>query len=251
VVVFRPARPQARVAQISFEGNQVIPSSALQHAISDVAVGSAYSENRMRQLLDNAIRPLYEARGRLRVSFPKVVAEPAKDVQGVAVTVTVDEGTTYDLGSVKITGAAGFERADLLKAAAFKAGDLANFDEVNAGVSRLKKLMRRNGYMRVETSVDRKIDDTKKTVDLIIHIDEGAQFLFGTLHIEGLDIHGEAVIKRLWAIKEGKPFDADYPDFFLNRVREDGIFDNLGKTRSAAKVDEQARTVDVTLYFNK
>ena len=32
-------------------------------------------------------------------------------------------------------------------------------------------------------------------------------------------------------------------------MREDQLFENLGKTRSAVKVDEQNHSVDVTLYF--
>ena len=60
---------------------------------------------------------------------------------------------------------------------------------------------------------------------------------------------GEAAIKKLWSLKEGKPYNADYPDFFLTQVKERGIFDNLGKTRFEIKINEQERTVDVTLYF--
>ena len=42
---------------------------------------------------------------------------------------------------------------------------------------------------------------------------------------------------------------ADYPDYFLEQIREQGLFDGLGKTRSSIKVDEQSRIVDVTLNF--
>jgi hypothetical protein len=55
----------------------------------------------------------------------------------------------------------------------------------------------------------------------------------------------------MWAIQPGKPFRAGYPDFFLNRVREAGVFDNLKKTRSAVNINEEEHTVDVTLYFNE
>jgi len=47
-------------------------------------------------MLDASIRPIYDARGRVRVSFPKIETEKAKDVEGLIVTVTVDEGDSYD-----------------------------------------------------------------------------------------------------------------------------------------------------------
>jgi outer membrane translocation and assembly module TamA len=103
--------------------------------------------------------------------------------------------------------------------------------------------------MRASIQAERHIDDKKKIVNLDLKPELGPQFLFGTLTIEGLDIHGEAAIKKMWGIKEGKPFDADYPDYFLAQIREQGLFDDLGKTRSASKVDEQTHLVDVTLNF--
>jgi outer membrane protein assembly factor BamA len=69
------------------------------------------------------------------------------------------------------------------------------------------------------------------------------------LTIEGLDIHTEPVIRKLWALKEGQPYNNEYPDLFLNRVREQGVFDNLGKTSAKINVNEKSRAVDVTLRF--
>jgi outer membrane protein insertion porin family len=244
VIVFRPARPIPAVAQVTYEGNQAIPSQVLQDAIAGVAIGVPYSEERFRQLLDSSVRPVYEARGLIRVAFPKIATEPAKDVRGLAVKVTVEEGPAYELGEVKLEGTTAVKIES-----EFKSGEVANFDEIAQGVEQIKKKLRRQGYMKADARIDRNVNDKRKTVDLTIHIDEGPRFVFGKLNIQGLDIHGEAAIKSLWALKEGKPFNADYPDFFLNRVREDQIFENLGKTRSEIKVSEKERTVDVTLYF--
>ena len=249
VIVFRPERAEPAVAEVAFEGNQVLPSTMLQKAIAEVAIGAPYHEDRFRQLLDAAVRPLYDARGRIRVSFPKVTAQNAQDVQGLAVKVTVDEGVTYNLGSVRIEGAAGLKPEDLLKTGKFQTGDLANFDDVGKGVDRMKKMMKHQGYLRNDVEIVRKIDDDKKTVDLVLRVKEGPQFLFGTLNIDGLDLNGEAAIKKMWTLKEGKPYNPDYADYFLGRVREEGVFDNLGETRSEAKINEQAHTVDVTVYF--
>ena len=249
VIVFRPARAEPAVAEVAFEGNQVVPSALLEKAIAEVAIGAPYHEDRFRQLLDAAIRPLYDARGRIRVSFPKVTVRNAQDVQGLAIKVTVDEGVTYDLGSVRVEGAAGFKPEDLLKTAKIQTGDLANFDDVGKGVDRIKKLLRHQGYLHNAVEIVRKIDDGKKTVDVTLRVNEGPQFLFGTLHIEGLDLNGEAAIKKMWTLKEGKPYNPDYADYFLGRVREEAMFDNLGETRSDSKINDQAHTVDVTLYF--
>jgi outer membrane translocation and assembly module TamA len=87
------------------------------------------------------------------------------------------------------------------------------------------------------------------TVDLDVIVEPGAQYVFGKLAIQGLALDEEAEVKRLWALKPGAPFDENYPNYFLQRMREDGVFDNLGKTRADIKVDEPSRTVNVTLIF--
>ena len=249
VILFRPARSDPAVAEVAFEGNQVIPTSALQNAIAEVAVGLPYKEESFRQCLDSSIRPLYDARGRIRVKFTKIAVEKATDVQGLAVKVTLEEGGSYDLGDVRIEGAPHFEPVRLLKAAKFRHGDLADFDEIGKGVERIRKMLAHEGYMRNDVQIVRKIDDAKKTVDLALRIDEGQQYLFGKLHIEGLDLNGEAAIRKMWTHQEGTPYNPEYPDYFLRRVREESLFDNLGETRAETKTNDKTHTVDVTLNF--
>jgi len=248
-IVFRSARALPTIAQVKFTGNQALPTTLLQNKLAEVAFGFPYTEAGFRTLLDNAIRPLYDARGRVRVTFPKITTDRAVDVNGLAITVTVDEGPEFKLGEVKFAGNYAAKSTELLKIGKFQTGEVANFEGVYQGIDRIKKRMQRVGYLRAETSVERVIHDKTKTVDLTIRLDEGPQFSFGKLTIEGLDLNGEAAIKKLWGLQPGKPFDADYPDFFLNRVREEGLFEHLHKTKAVTKMDEQNHLVDVTLQF--
>jgi outer membrane protein insertion porin family len=248
-IVFRPARNLPAVAQVTFEGNQVVPQSVLREAIALVAVGSPYTEAGFREVLNGAIRAVYEQRGRVRVAFPKIRTEPATDVEGLHVFVTVDEGQSYELGKVEIAGPSPVDPAVLLKEGDFKNGDVANFDRVTDGLERIRKAVRRAGYLQAKVTSDRKIDDAKKTVDVAVHIAPGPLYLMGKLEIVGLPLDGEAEIRRIWTLKEGKALNPEYPDFFLSRVKADGVFDGLGKTKADQKVDEQSHVVDVTLTF--
>jgi outer membrane protein insertion porin family len=247
-IVIHPERNLPAVAQVSFDGNEVIPANVLRQAIAPMGIGSLYTEENFRGLLDTSVRPLYEARGRVRVSF-KIRAEPAADVRGVNVFVTVDEGQSYTLGKVAIADASPVDPNGLLRAGDFKAGDVANMDRVNQGLERIRKALRHAGYMNATVTSTRGIDDGKKTVDVAVHLDPGPRYTMGKLSIEGLDLDSEAAVRHIWTIAEGQPFDADYPAFFLDRVRHEGMFDNLGKTKSDINVNEQAHTADVTLTF--
>jgi len=248
-IVFRPARNLPSVAQVTFEGNKALSQQDLREAISAVAVGAFYTEEHFRELLNAQVRPRYDAIGRVRVAFPKVRAEPVKDVQGLHVFVTVEEGEIYQLSKVAIAGPSPLRPEELLKAGQIKPADVANFDQVNDGLERMRKTLLHAGFLEAKVSAERSIDDAKKTIDLGIHLDPGPRFLMGKLTIVGLDLNGEFEMKRIWSIKEGKPFNADYPKIFLDSVREQGLFDNLGQTKPETTLNQQDHTVDVTLNF--
>jgi outer membrane protein insertion porin family len=248
-LVFRPARNPPAVAVVDFEGNTVMPAQALREAVSGVAVGALYTEPRFREILDTSVRPLYEARGRVRVGFPRVRTEPARDVEGLRVIVTVEEGESYDLGTVEVVSRTVLPPGDILKAGDFKTGDLANFDLVRQGLDRILDLLHHQGYLRANVTTERRIDDAKKVVHLAVRVDEGPQFHMGKLDVKGLDLNAEAEIRRLWNLKEGRPFNSSYPDYFLDQIRERGVFETLGRNRAETKLDEAAHTVDVTLHF--
>jgi len=248
-VILRSAKPIPTIAEVKFTGSKVIPATTLQNRIAEVAIGFPYSEDGFRGLLNTSIRPIYEARGRVGVTFTKITTEKAADNEGVVASVTVDEGEEYKLGEVRIVGDYARRSAELLRVGKFKPGETVNFDEIAAGVDRIKKPIERQGYMHASATVERAVNDKTKTVDISIRVVPGAQYVMGRLNIEGLDLNSTAGIRELWAPKEGKPFDAAYPDYFLNRVREEKMFDHLNDAKASTKIDEKNHTVDVTLVF--
>ncbi|MBK9167849.1 MAG: hypothetical protein IPM24_10335 [Bryobacterales bacterium] len=249
-ILFRSAAGDPAVAEIVFEGSRVLSNEKLLDLFAGIAYGSPFREPLFRQRLDRGVRPHYEKLGYLDVRFEDLRAEPAKDgVRGVIVHVRVAEGEPFTLGDVALDGFSPVAPADLLREGRFQSGETANMEEAAAGVERMRRALRRSGYMNAKLDIQRKLDAEKLTVDLTVVLESGDRFDFGKLEIVGLDINGEAAIKKLWLPKPGQPFNADYPDFFLSRVQEDGIFEALGKTSAELKINEAEKKVDVVLYF--
>jgi outer membrane protein insertion porin family len=248
-LVFRSGAPLPAIAEVTFEGTSAVPITDLERAINDVAYGTPFSEYTFKLMLDNQIRPLYEAKGYLAVKFLDVKTEPSKTVKGVVIHLKVDEGPVYKISGVSLTGVTRAETDDLAKAAKFKIGEIANFEEINAGVERIKKSLQKDGYIKAEAEQVRRMNDAEKTVNLLVKINKGPQYHYGKLMIKGLDLNGEAQIQKLWTGRPGKAYNAEYPEYFLGRVKEQGLFDDLGDTRAVKKVDDQNHIVDVTLEF--
>ena len=250
-ILFRPAGERPRISEVHLNGNESIPATQLLNKFADVAVGTEFTEPAVRRLLEASIRPMYEARGKLRVAFPKIVAEPSThpDVVGVAVTVTVEEGSPYKLGAVRFTGAAAKQAKELEDLVKWRKDETVNFDEIKTGLDRIVTRYKSTGYLHAVARADRTMDDKEHTVDLAVNVDAGPEFKYGKLDIRGLDVISEPAIRKMWGVKDGKAFDAGYPDAFLKDVHDQGIFDNLGDTSSQTKINEDTKTVDVTLIF--
>lgn len=247
-VLFRPAGVKPSVAQVRFTDTGELKPEDLVMAMNPVAIGALFTEPRYRQLLETTIRPLYEAHGHLSVTFPKIATEQAKDVKGIVVTAQVEQGPVYKLAGVGFKGT-NLPAKDLQDIAKLKAGDVVNFDEVKAAQGRVEESFRRKGYLQATSKITRSIHDAAKTLDVVVQIDTGPLFNFGKLAVVGLDIVTEPEIRKMWGLKEGKPFNPQYPNHFLDVVREQGLFDNLKTSRAETKINPDANTADVTLYF--
>ena len=250
VLLFRPAKGPRSIAHVAFTETGEIPAGVLQSAMYEVAIGVPFTETRVRQLLDASIRPIYESHGLLRVAFPKIETTPAKDVDGLTVTVQVTPGPAYTLDHVSFTGA-DYSRSEWKSISKLKTDQTVNFDEVKAAQQRIRDDMRRKGYLDATSQVARDIKDADHTVAVEFQIDPGPSYTLGKVDIIGLDIVSEPVVRKMWGLAPGRPFNVEYPDHFLARVKDAGVFDGLKSTRSETKINAASHTVDVTLYFNK
>jgi outer membrane protein insertion porin family len=250
-ILFRPAGERPRISEVHFTGNSLLDTKKLAMTFADVAIGAEFSDASARHLLDVSIRPLYEAVGHIGVKFPKITSEPSKEegVVGVSVTVAVDEGPEYTLNAVKFVGVDPKKMKELDDLAKLRTKDTVNFDEVKSALNRITGRYKSNGYLHVAVNADRAVNDQQHTVDLTIKVEPGAQYFFGKLAVEGLDLFGEPAIRKMWGDRQGKPFDSDFPDAFLKEVHDQAMFDNLGDTHAETKVNEDSRTVDITLIF--
>jgi len=241
---FTPLHGLPVVANVAFEGAKVLNATDLHNKMGEVAFGQPYTENNFRTLLDNQIRPLYDAKGYMRVTFPKIVTTPSAQVAGLDVVVTVNEADQYKLGDVRLDGPAPGDSARLLKNAKITA-----LDQVKDGSDKIKTSLRHQGYPDAEVNLEKTLNDEKKTVDYAIVIEPGAQYRMGKLTVNGLGLDGEAAIRKMWSVPAGDPFPVEYPEVFLSKVKEEGIFDNLGDMKQRSDINRTTHVADVTLDF--
>lgn len=247
-VLFTPDEPAPTIAQVQVSGNQAVDSGTILRAVNQVAVGVPISDTRLKMILDGTIRPLYAAKGYAAVSFPKVETVPAQTNSGVILKVQIQDGPQFKFGAIHFRGT-GVEEDEIRSTIPFKPGQGFNGDQVDNFRVELMHKMRRKGLLDASVTTDTQKDEAKRTVDVSYNMVPGEVYHFAKLDVKGLDANSQPVIEKLWGEKAGKPFNPDYPDFFLKKVEEQGIFDRLAETQSDYTADASTHNVIVHLYF--
>jgi len=131
----------------------------------------------------------------------------------------------------------------------FKPGQTFNAEQMDNFRLELMQRMKRRGLLDANLTNETQVDDSKKAVNVIYHVAAGEPYNFGKLDIQGLDMTSQAVIEKLWGEKPGHLFNPEYPEFFLKKVQDQGLFDNLADTRADYTADATTHTVTVHLNF--
>jgi outer membrane protein insertion porin family len=245
-----PAEGLPVIADVTFEGSALIKDSELHEVMIRNGIGQVFSDASIRALLDRFIRPLFEKQGYMGVTFPKITSKPAAGVKGIDVHVTVADGPRFKLGAVSVRGPAAADSKRILRMANLPSSDFANGDDLLQGATRIHDVLRGEGYLDVTVSTDHTVNGATMTADAWFEVNPGVVYTFGRLEVLGLGLDGEAAIRKLWSVKPGDPFPGGYPDHFVQTVKEEGLFDNLGAITASPSINRQTRVVDVSLHFS-
>lgn len=249
-IQFIPAEGLPVIADMTFEGSKLVDPNELHVALVQFGIGQPFSDSGVEALLDRLVRPFYERKGYMGVSFPKITSTPAANVKGVDVHVTIEDGPQFSLGDVSVRGVDPADANRILRMAAISRSDVINFDDFTSAVARIHDRLHNEGYLDATVATDRAIHKESRTVDVWFNVSKGDLYTFGRLDVIGLGLDGEAAIRKMWAVRSGEPFPDGYHDHFVKAVKDEQMFDNLGDIAVTPNINRQRHVVDVAIYFS-
>jgi Surface antigen variable number repeat len=125
------------------------------------------------------------------------------------VTVKVDEGEQYRIGKIQFQDAKLFPTSQLRQAFALQEGDLFNASKFYDGLQHLQNLYQEAGYINFVAAPQEDKHESSHTVDFVIDLDEGQQFSFGHLTLDGLEPRagaGQALLNSWKTTLQGKQY---------------------------------------------
>ncbi|HWF47450.1 MAG TPA: POTRA domain-containing protein, partial [Bryobacteraceae bacterium] len=247
-VLFIPDEPLPTISRVIISGNSGIDTGTLLRAINDVAVGVPMTQVRVDQILNGTVKRVYATKGYMAVTFPKIETERSKTIFGDILKIEIKEGPVFQVGAIHFHGS-GLDQDEIRSTIPIKPGATFNQDLVDGYRRDLTHRMRRRGYLDVKVDSETQVDDGKRLVNVTYNVAPGSVYNFGKLDIRGLDLISEPQIAKLWGEKPGNPFDPDYPDYFVKRIKEQQLFDNLSDITSDYAADPASRLVTVHINF--
>ncbi len=265
--------PMVKVGEIKFTGNQHIGARDLRRAMKNLKpIGIPYSlifENLFPRTFDASkldedterVRQVYRDKG----YYNAAVEEPKTHIrdQGglnwftfrpnkgkrIDILMPLEEGARYRLGTITFTGNKAVTNIKALRATfAVKDGDWFDASLIGKGLENMKKSYGELGYINFGAIPKPVFDDQKKTVSLVIDIDEGKPFHVARIEFQGNTITRDRVIRRELMLEEGSVYNSQLWELSLLRLNQLEYFDPLKVDQdSEAHQDSDAGTVDLLL----
>lgn len=255
------AQVKVHVVRVDFSPDDGIPADAqgeisteLQSHVFSQDADGAYLKDLASEIEEVGAREPLRDRGYFKVvataSLTTRWAEGA-DVY-VAVDVHANLGPQYRTGDIRM------ESADpdvpltmslevLRGALPLQRGELFNVERVRAGLENLGRLYGREGYIDMTPEPDTQVDEDRKTIDLVIRIDQQKQYRVGSIEFLGVNA---ATRERLMESlpKPGEVLDMGRLNEFF-KVNNAILPSDVSRDDVTVKRDNRARTVAISFDF--
>lgn len=219
---------KARIKKINFVGNDALSDRKLRKAMKTKRrwwmFGGKYDEALFEEDLNNLVRE-YGNYGRLEADVVDTQMEFSPNGRGVDVTINVEEGPEYEVGSLEIAGNDVFDDDEVLNAVKVTAGDVHNRGQVERDVDAISKGHRDSGYLDARVAPQVTLDRENKVTNIVYNIDEGQLKYVHEIKITGNNVTKDEVIRREIFLIPGERFDGALLDASNRRLESTEYFE--------------------------
>jgi outer membrane translocation and assembly module TamA len=233
-----------RISRLVIESNSL--SAADRERIIRLFREKTYPEAEIGERIRQAMRSMGYFKAVVdepKFSFPTQGREIAN------VTVKVNPGAQYRLGEIHFLRATVFSSDQLRNVFSQRKGDLFNATKFGVGLEHLRKLYGTRGYVNMVANPVVMTDESRRTIDLVLEMDEGQAYDFGKLYLEGVESHpgaGKALLNS-WKPLVGRRYNPVELQHWLLANHFGWKVSALASDSIKTTVDAESRVVNVTL----
>jgi outer membrane protein insertion porin family len=285
ILVFKVEEgPKVKVGKIKFTGNHAFSDRKLIRAMRhdrpyaiplyfwNIAVlTKTYDREKLNEDLEVGVRGLYQDNGYFKVVVKEPVLENIDTVgfrmgvpiagrshgKAVNITIPIEEGERYKMGTLKIVSADP-DKALSLKVDALKSifplheGDIFSAAKVRKAMQDYTKAYGQYGFIDFTAEPQFDIDDTAKRIDTTLRFTEEKQYYVRRIDFVGNTTTRDKVIRRELLLDEGQLFNKRAWEISILRLNQLDYFDRIEEDKAVEiKRNQKEGTVDLTLKLKE
>jgi outer membrane protein insertion porin family len=260
---------KVKIDEIDFVGNEVFSDSRLLRPMKKVkevrfyrpwGKKIIYSEAGWQEDKEN-LRDYYRNHGYkdVKIGTPELDmyaknpnADTLKDQKyRVKVTIPVEEGEPYTVGSLKVTGTTVYPSENLATIFEIQEGDRYSYKIIDDGIQKIQDIYQNSGYIYAYASPsyeDR--TDADHVTDVVVDVFEGDRFHLGRLEFSGNTATKDKVLRREFRIAEGSYMNMGALKSSVFKVNALGYW-KLEEEPLDFEFDDENKKVNVTVKGNE
>ena len=178
-----------------------------------------------------------------KVSPPQVYITP--DKKSIYITVKIDEGQQYKLGSVEYSGDLLFSEEELNEVLELKIGDIFAYDRLQKDLKALQAKYGDLGYAYTNPIPRPRINEKEKIVDLTYDIDKGHKVYFGKFTVKGNAKTRDKVLRRELVILEGELYNETKKRESIANIKRLGYFEEVDFIANTPKGKHDIQDIEI------
>ncbi len=252
-----PAQVRVHVTRVEFDPNDSIPADAqeeiseeLRRRVFKPDADSAYQKDLANEIAEVPVRGALQNRGYFKVTATaKLTVSWSEEADiGAAVAISATPGRQYRMGDIRIESTDSFYPLvispevlrDLIP---LQRGELFSVEKVRSGLQNLALAYGREGYGDMTPEPDTEVDEDRKTIDLVVKIDQQVQYRVGSIEFLGVNaVTREKLMESL--PKPGEVFDRTKLDEFF-KVNRTILPPDVSRDDVNVERDNKMRTVRI------
>ena len=170
-----------------------------------------------------------------------------KPIKWMMIDIPINEGEPYRVGNVKFEGMKLFQPELVLPIFKIKEGEVYSEKKLKKGFEKLRDAYGAQGYFQYTGFTKRTPNADKKTVDLVLDINEDKQYFVGKINFAGNDSTRDKVIRREVYLTEGDVFNTELLKLSIRRINQLGYFKPIEGAPQLGQSELAEDKIDVTL----
>ncbi len=250
---------KVKVKRITFLGNKNLLDARLKGVMatqeggffSFVSGSGAYKQD----AFDHDIQVLNysyfnEGYVQVKIDRPQVYVTP--DKKGIYITIRIDEGERFKVGTVDFAGDLLFDKDDL-----YKSIEINNKEKTNGGwyvhetlLKDLRTLQAKYGdlgYAYANIIPRTRIREKDREIDITFEIDKGNKVYFGRINVVGNSRTRDKVVRRELTVREGELYNETRKRESIENVKRLGYFEEVNFNSKTPTDNQDLMDIDIVV----